>query len=97
MNALTRLRDRLTPGTVLICLENTAVPRRTGAQQVVVANPHPDGYVTCRTPQGLPVLLHLPPGRKRLEWVDDNTARWPLAQAGRLARHTVTWRIGYPS
>lgn len=96
MNARTRLVDRLQPGTKLTCLENTAVPRRVGAEQTVVASASPDGYVSCRARSGLPILLNLPPGRKGLEWVDDQTVRWPLSHAGRLAKHSVTWRIEAP-
>jgi hypothetical protein len=93
MNARTRLVEQLRPGTKLTCLKNTAVPRRDGAEQVVIAPAHPDGSVPCRTSNGLSILLNLPAGRKGLEWIDDHTVRWPLARAGRLAKHTVTWRI----
>uniref|UniRef100_UPI003F49078D hypothetical protein n=1 Tax=Pseudonocardia sp. CA-138482 TaxID=3240023 RepID=UPI003F49078D len=95
MSALSQLRDRLTPGTPLICLENTFRPIRNGARQTVTALRR--DRVDCVTEEGARVSIYLPTARRDITWLDDDTARWDLrANHGRRRRegHTVTYRIG---
>lgn len=96
MSSLSQLRNRLSPGTVLTCVENTLNSSRDGAVATVVAlvDPHQD-RVICRSEDGDGLEIFLPTRKRDVVWLDQDTARWQLAVRGRvaLAAHTVTYRI----
>lgn len=88
MNGLSKLRDRLTVGTVLTCLENTRFEYRNGAQAAVTGMT--DRYVGVHgVAAGNSYSIELP-RRADIEWIDTDTVRWPLG----IAAHTVTYKIG---
>lgn len=95
MSGLSKLRDQMTPGTVLTCIRNTKKPKRDGARQTVRSL---DGNtVACETEHRDPVTVTLPTRRCDVEWLDDVTVRWPLDNGSRrLVGDTVTWLIETP-
>lgn len=98
MTALTKLHDAIRPDVVLVCVENTNAPCRAGRTLVVTGDPLPDGGVPCVTrDDGEPATFHIPIRRRGVHWLDERTVRWPLAKTGRLAAHTVTYRIEDPA
>ena len=88
MNPFGKLLDRLSPGTVLTCVENTRFEYRNGAQAVVSGRTDRHvGVQAVTTDNTYSIEL---PRRVDLVWVDEDTVRWPLG----IGAHTVTYRIG---
>jgi hypothetical protein len=95
MSGLQKLKDRLTPGTLLTCVRNTYLPYRDGTQHFVTGL-HKQ-QVGCqrltegvRPPRGEGAVTIMLPERADLVWVDSDTVRWPLG----IGAHSVTYRIG---
>lgn len=91
MSGLQRFRDRLIPGVLLTCIENTWRPYRNGVEHRVTGLNC--GLVGCRRVTGETGLITVTlPAQRDFAWVDDNTATWKLG----IGNHSVTYRIGYP-
>lgn len=93
-NTLELLRARLTPGAVLLCVENTYLPVRAGTTRTVTELKTRCARVTWR--DGKPGEMALPMRAMDVTWIDPDTVRWPLDPTGKtrcLAGHTVTFRL----
>lgn len=89
---MTELRDRLTTGTVLTCIENTFRPERNGSKKTVMRVK--GRWVWClETDEKLSVVVHLPIEDVDIEQLDEDTYRWPLHLFTQSGAHSITYRI----
>lgn len=92
MTAATELRDRLTTGTVLTCVENTFLPERNGSTKTVMRVV--EERVWClEADKDMSVIVHLPLDDMEIEQLDEDTYRWPMGLFTQAGSHTITYRI----
>jgi len=84
--AITAVAERLTPGTAMVCLENTYIPHRAGMVLVIDRQGKRafDAHLEGEPERSF--RLELRPG---LRMLDQDTYRAPIGRDD----HTATWRI----